>query len=182
MNTKGLLQHEYAKTWQWRIDTDPELAASMGMLSRRRSSHALDPRSLNSFDQRLEWVEKALARARDIDVTPLDERDSLTYRLYEEQLMNYISYTKKHRAYLCCVNRMEGPQTDLPLYANYLPVKTPEQQSFYKRFLEAVPNQLEEVQSLLRQGKQAYKPISTCIKRTKTSPTTLTRPRDYLGY
>ena len=68
--------------------------------------------------------------------------------------MKYISYTKKHRAYLCCVNRMEGPQTDLPLYANYLPVKTPEQQSFYKRFLEAVPNQLEEVQSLLRQGKQ----------------------------
>ena len=157
MNAKDLLQNEYAKTWQWRIDTDPELAASMGMLSRRRSSHALDPRSLKSFEQRLEWVEKALARVRDIDITSLDERDSLIYELYEEQLMNYVSYTKKHRAYLCCVNRMEGPQTDLPLYANYLPVKTLEQQNFYKQFLEAVPNQLAEVQSLLQQGKQIGK-------------------------
>lgn len=154
MNAKELLQNEYAKTWQWRIDTDPELAASMGMLSRRRSSHALDPRSLKSFEQRLKWVEKALARVRDIDITPLDERNSLIYQLYEEQLMNYVSYTKKHRAYLCCVNRMEGPQTDLPLYANYLPVKTLEQQNFYKQFLGAVPNQLAEVQSLLQQGKQ----------------------------
>ena len=36
--------HEFAATWQWRIETDPELAAALGMLSRRRSQHALDPR------------------------------------------------------------------------------------------------------------------------------------------
>ena len=48
----AMLHQEMAATWQWRLDTDPELAASLGLLSHRRSTHALDPRSLDSFANR----------------------------------------------------------------------------------------------------------------------------------
>ena len=148
---------EFAKTWQWRIDTDPELAASLGMLSVRRSTHALDPRSLESFDQRLEWVKKALQRIQE-GITPeqvkndLTKEEQLSHELYKLQLTDYVTYTSKYKAYLCCVNRLEGPQTDLALYAKYLPVKTPENRIFYRDFLKAIPKQLDEVQQLLTQG------------------------------
>eukprot|EP01083_Nonionella_stella_P301810 1037489_1 len=39
----ALLHSEMAQLWQWRIDTDPELAASLGLLSQCRSTHG--PRS-----------------------------------------------------------------------------------------------------------------------------------------
>ena len=122
-----IVEKEFAATWQWRIDTDPELAASLGMLSRRRSKHALDPRSLDSFDQRLAWVKKALERIKD-GITPeqienqLTEEERLSLKLYTQQLEDYTHYTSLHKAYFCCVNRLEGPQTDLPLYCSYLPV------------------------------------------------------------
>jgi uncharacterized protein (DUF885 family) len=153
MATVELLEQEYASTWQWRIDTDPELAASIGILSRRRSTHALDPRSLTSFQQRLEWVQQALTRVEAISTDDLlNNSQKLTYQLYVEQLSEYVAYTTKHKAYLCCINRLEGPQTDLPLYARYLPIKTFEQREFYRDFLIAIPRQLNEIKQLLTTG------------------------------
>lgn len=157
LSPSEFIANEFATTWQWRIDTDPELAASLGMLSRRRSKHALDPRSLDSFTQRLMWVQRALDRITtgitpkqmEHDLTP-DERLSL--ELYTIQLTDYVTYTKKHRSYLCCVNRLEGPQTDLPLYARYLPVRTKADREYYRDFLGAIPLQLKEVQELLEHG------------------------------
>jgi uncharacterized protein (DUF885 family) len=152
-----IVEKEFAATWQWRIDTDPELAASLGMLSRRRSKHALDPRSLDSFDQRLAWVKKALERIKN-GITPeqienqLTEEERLSLKLYTQQLEDYTHYTSLHKAYLCCVNRLEGPQTDLPLYCSYLPVKTRADKEFFLDFLMAIPIQLRQIQSLLVQG------------------------------
>ena len=155
--TTALLHREMASTWQWRIDTDPELAAGLGLLHHRRSKHAIDPRSLDSFARRLAWMEGALERIRDglsADQVEndLSADDKLSYKLYVEQLTDYIKYTKQHKAYLCCINRLEGPQTDLPLYARYLPVETVEKRQFYSEFLAQVPKQLEEIVSLLKQG------------------------------
>lgn len=150
--TTSRLNDEMASTWHWRIDTDPELAASLGLLSSRRSTHALDPRSPDSFQKRLLWVEKALERVKDIETTELSKEDQLSCRLYVAQLTDYVNYTKQHKAYLCCINRLEGPQTDLPLYARYLPVKTLAQREFYRDFLKAVPLQLKEVMELLLIG------------------------------
>ena len=147
-----VLKDEMASTWQWRIDTDPELAASLGLLTSRRSTHALDPRSPESFAQRLEWMEKALIRIQAISKNRLSQDDLLSYELYVAQLTDYVSYTKKHRTYLCCINRLEGPQTDLPLYARYLPTKTKLQREYYRDFLKALPVQLTEVTALLRLG------------------------------
>lgn len=141
-----------ASTWQWRIDTDPELAASLGLLTSRRSTHALDPRSPESFAKRLEWIEMALARIQLIDIKDLSKDDLLSYQLYVGQLTDYVTYTKKHRTYLCCINRLEGPQTDLPLYARYLPTQTRAQREYYREFLKAVPVQLTQVMELLRVG------------------------------
>lgn len=127
------------------------------MLSRRRSKHALDPRSLASFAQRLAWVERALDRII-TGITPeqvqtdLTTEERLSLELYRLQLTDYTTYTKKHRAYLCCINRLEGPQTDLALYARYLPVKTRADREFYRDFLRAIPRQLDEVQELLHHG------------------------------
>ena len=159
LSPSEFVTQEYAATWQWRIDTDPELAASLGMLSRRRSKHALDPRSLQAFEQRLNWVDRALERIR-TGITPeqvqngLSKEEQLSYELYVEQLSDYVTYTKKHKAYLCCVNRLEGPQTDLALYARYLPLKTSENREFYRDFLRAIPTQLDEVTELLNFGLQ----------------------------
>ncbi|CAJ1959813.1 unnamed protein product [Cylindrotheca closterium] len=152
MTTSELLEKEYASTWQWRIDTDPELAAAMGMLNRRRSTHAIDPRSLSSYQQRLDWVKRALLRVESISTEGLTKSELLTRRLYIEQLSDYAKYSEKHEAYLCCINRLEGPQTDLPLYAQYLPIKTQTQREFYMSFLSAIPQQLGEIQELLKYG------------------------------
>lgn len=157
MTPSEFIAKEFASTWQWRIDTDPELAASLGMLARRRSKHPLDPRSLESFAQRLQWVERALERIK-AGITPeqvekdLTKDERLSHELYVKQLTDYVTYTQKHKAYLCCVNRLEGPQTDLALYARYLPKKTREDRYFYFEFLKAIPKQLGEVEELLKQG------------------------------
>lgn len=148
------LHEEMAACWQWRIETDPELAAAMGLLSKRRATHALDPRSLESFTQRLAWLRAALDRVqRHIKRQDLnDAQDQLSYDLYVKQLSDYYAYTPKHKAYLCCINRLEGPQTDLPLYARYLPTKTSKDRAFYIEFVKAIPTQIDQVMSLLRTG------------------------------
>jgi uncharacterized protein (DUF885 family) len=155
MNLSKILNDEMASTWQWRIDTDPELAASLGLLSRRRSNHALDPRSPSSFQDRWAWIQRALGRIQKISDEQwksLGSEDYLSYQLYVGQLTDYLEYTKEHKTYLCCINRLEGPQTDLPLYAKYLPIQTFEQRKFYRDFLRAIPVQLAEVTDLLRLG------------------------------
>lgn len=148
----ALLHQEMASTWQWRVETDPELAAAMGLLSQRKSTHALDPRSLDSFDRRLKWLAAALERAKAISRNNLNDADKLSLDLYIKQLADYVTFTPKYKAYLCCINRLEGPQTDLALYAGYLPVKTRENKEFYLKFLQAIPNQLSEVTELLKCG------------------------------
>lgn len=150
-----ILKKEMAETWQWRIDTDPELAAAMGLLSQRRSTHALDPRSCESFENRLTWLEAALQRVqKDVKKSELNQADQLSYDLYVKQLSDYVLFTPKHKAYLCCINRLEGPQTDLPLYAKYLPLNTTADRAFYLQFLKAVPIQLQQVTELLQQGQK----------------------------
>ena len=157
LSPSQLIEKEFQETWQWRIDTDPELAASLGLLSHRRCKHALDPRSFKSFEQRLAWIQAALKRMK-TSLTPnqieneLTEDERLSLRLYKTQLQEYVEYTSTHKAYLMCVNRLEGPQTDLALYARYLPLKTLADKEFYRDFLKAIPIQLREVQELLQQG------------------------------
>jgi len=146
---------ECAACWQWRIDTDPELAVSIGWLEKRRSTHALDPRSLESFDQRLAWVTEAKKRFESLlaknDLNSLPKDLKLTAELYLDQLNDYTN-NFKHRTFLSCVNRMEGPQTDLPLYAGYLPMNTSADYQFFSDFISAVPKQVDEVILLLKQG------------------------------
>jgi uncharacterized protein (DUF885 family) len=152
-SSRDVLHAEMAATWQWRIDTDPELAAALGCLSQRMKTHALDPRSRASFQARLSFVQGALERIttqvfRD-ELTPLDQ---LSYDLYVQQLTDYCTFTPKHMAYLNAINRLEGPQNDLILYANYLPLKTKEQRLFYLEFLRAIPQQIAENIDLLTLG------------------------------
>jgi uncharacterized protein (DUF885 family) len=158
VSSSEFLKAEMAATWQWRVETDPELAASLGLLGKRRSGHALDPRSLESFDMRLKWMTVALDRL-DKGLPPQDthtllssEEDKLSYKLYKAQLNDYVTLTPQHKTYLCCVNRLEGPQTDLPLYARYLLLETKPQRLFYRDFLRAIPQQLTEIISLLTRG------------------------------
>ena len=149
---------EFETTWQWRIDTDPELAASLGLLSQRRSKHTLDPRSLQSFEQRIQWVERALIRIQNGITSEqiqndLTKEEQLSYELYVKQLSDYVTYTREHKAYLCCINRLEGPQSDLPLYAKYIPVNKGKQwRIYYRDFLKAIPIQINEVIELLKYG------------------------------
>jgi uncharacterized protein (DUF885 family) len=132
---------------------NPELAAMMGLLASRQSTHALDPRSVASFAQRLQWLEAALQRVQVlVKREDLDAKNQLSYDLYVKQLSDYVTFTPEHKAYLCCINRLEGPQTDLPLYARYLPLKRVSDRDFYLRFLQAIPTQLQEVRALLQLG------------------------------
>jgi uncharacterized protein (DUF885 family) len=153
-SSSKILQDEMKATWQWRIETDPELAASTGMLSIRRSTHVLDPRSLDSFAMRLSWLEAALDRVKkQVNRDELkDDTEKLSYDLYLQQLEDYVTLMPKHKTYLCCVNRLEGPQEDLPLMAASIPLRTPRQRSFYLDFLKAIPTQLEQVTELLQEG------------------------------
>jgi uncharacterized protein (DUF885 family) len=124
------------------------------MLKERRSTHALDPRSLESFEARFKWVKGARARLERILSEASSELPSdlkLTADLYLDQLTDYVN-NFKHHTFLSCINRLEGPQTDLPLYARYLPMNDASDWEFYKKFVEAIPNYIDEVISLLKQG------------------------------
>ena len=148
-----ILRFEMATCWQWRIDTDPELAAALGLLSHRKSTHALDPRSLQSYAQRLEWLQNALAHVQSkVQRDELTKEEQLSYDLFVQQLSDYCQYTPHHKAYLCCVNRLEGIHIDLALYARYLPLSTPSDRAFYLKFLQAIPVQVDEVVELLQTG------------------------------
>lgn len=154
-SSSEILRKEMATTWQFRIDVDPELAASLGLLSERVSTHAIDPRSLQSFQDRFEWVQRALKRLlENVKRGELaDDNERLSYDLYLQELSDYVNYTPRFRTFLCCVNRLEGPQTDLLLYARYIPVqKSRVFREFYRDFLRAIPTQLAEVQTLLQTG------------------------------
>lgn len=159
---KALLA-ECASCWQWRIDTDPELAVAIGWLEKRRSTHALDPRSLESFEMRYRWVSKAQKRFDDLlargDLSTVHKDLKLTAELYVDQLKDYVD-NFHHRSYLMCINRMEGVQTDLPLYASYLPMNTLSDYKFFESFIEAVPTQIDEVIILLKEG----------VKQNRTIP------------
>jgi len=139
------------------MDTDPELAVSLGQLSIRRSTHALDPRSPASFTDRLKYMKAALARFQALvdsnaaGVKQFSESKQLSVELYIDQLQTYVD-NAKFQTYLCCLNRMEGPQNDLPLYASYLPLKTADNIAFYKSFLESTATQVNEVVELLKLG------------------------------
>ena len=114
LSPSQFIQIEFTKTWQWRIDTDPELAASLGLLFERRSKHVLDPRSLQSFQNRLNWVDAALCRIKTgITQTQIDndlsKDEQLSLELYIKQLTDYVTYTRNYKGYLVCVNRLEGP-------------------------------------------------------------------------
>jgi uncharacterized protein (DUF885 family) len=157
-NSTEILHTEMAAMWQWRMETDPELAAALGFLSVRSSTHALDPRSVESFDCRLAYIQQSFERVKSsVKREELNPDDQLSYDLYVQQLADYIEYSPKHMAYLNCINRLEGPQNDLPLYANYLPLKTTEQREFYYKFLCTIPQQLKENLELLQLGLQLHR-------------------------
>jgi uncharacterized protein (DUF885 family) len=159
-NSTEILHAEMAAMWQWRMETDPELAAALGFLSVRNnnSTHALDPRSVDSFQCRCAYIQQSLERIQSsVKREELNTDDQLSLDLYVQQLSDYVEYSPKHMAYLNCINRLEGPQNDLPLYANYLPLKTTEQREFYYKFLCAIPQQLNENQELLQLGLQLHR-------------------------
>ena len=137
-----------------RLDVSPELAASLGLLPVRRSSHSLDPRSAQSFADRLEYIKRSLKDLEDLiesvgGIENVEKR--LSVELFRDQLKTYVE-NAKYESHLACINRLEGPQTDLPLYASYLPVGTKEEVAFYVDFLSSIKKQNTEVISLLQEG------------------------------
>ena len=97
---------ENASSWQWRIDTYPELVASVGMLSRRRSKHAFDPRSLQSFEQRLYWVDRALECIQTGN-TPEQVKNDLT----KEEQLSYELYVNNSRTMLHIFSKAQSLQS-----------------------------------------------------------------------
>jgi uncharacterized protein (DUF885 family) len=153
-----ILHTEMASMWRWRIEMDPELAASLGFLSIRTSTHALDPRSVVSFQNRNKYIQQSLHRIqKTINRNELNKDDQLSYDLFVQQLTDYITYSPKHMAFLNCINRLEGPQNDLVLYANYLPLKTKEQREYYYQFLKSITQQINENIELLRLGLELHR-------------------------
>lgn len=75
----------------------------------------------------------------------------LSVELYVDQLETYLE-NSKYQSHLSCVNRLEGPQTDLPLYASYLPLNNKADFDFYLSFLSSVKKQNDEVLILLQMG------------------------------
>ena len=83
------------------MDTDPELAVALGQLSSRRSSHALDPRSPQSFADRLKYLTLARSRFEALVASSdpseragLSPSKRLSVELYLDQLETYIDNAK----------------------------------------------------------------------------------------
>lgn len=96
---------------QWRLDVSPELAVSLGLLHERRSTHALDPRSVESFEQRLEYVRKSLASVKELvekegGMDAIPSSTKLSVELYVDQLETYLE-NSKYQSHLSCVNRRD---------------------------------------------------------------------------
>ena len=114
----------------------------------------MDPRSAQSFRDRLEYIKRSLKDLEDLiesvgGIEKVEKR--LSVELFRDQLKTYVD-NAKYESHLGCINRLEGPQTDLPLYASYLPVGTKAEVAFYMDFLSSIRKQNTEVIALLREG------------------------------
>lgn len=136
--------------WTFRLRDLPEFATAIG-------EHTLD----NLLDDRSpEACERRITHARDTaalleqefgDARGLSAEDTLTLRLLLHHCRTHAD-GGRFRQYLCCLNRLEGPHTELPQLFKYMSLESAFQYEQYTQRLAAIPAQLQQVQALLTQG------------------------------
>ena len=149
------LDHLIDEDWEWRLSDLPEFATATGD---HRYDDRLDDRSVAAYQRRMNWAKDVLERVSQWE----DKYGSLPYskeitdaRVSARLLTHHargVYEGGQYHTFLCAVNRLEGPHTELPQLIDYMKFETQRDYEKYVARLRAVPQALAQVEELLRQG------------------------------
>jgi uncharacterized protein (DUF885 family) len=136
------------RQWRGLMEDHPETATYVGW-------HEFHDRwtdlSLPAIERRKDDPSDVLAALRTIDVDELDERERLTYDLFET-LQRMELDSNRFPAELLPLDQLEGPQNDIPFLLSAMPLETSAQHGDYLARLRAIPTVLEQTQVLMDEG------------------------------
>lgn len=142
--------------WEYRLRSLPEFATSTGD---HRYDDRLDDRSLAGYAERIAWAEGVLAKVAAWSATPWPEgfgpsnETRVSARLLMHHCKCVVDGGKAFAPFLCPINRLEGPQVELPQLVAYMKFETlGDYQDRYLKRLAAVPQSLTQVTDLLKEG------------------------------
>ena len=154
--------------WEWRLKDLPEFATATGD---HRYDDRLDDRSLAAYDQRIKWSKSVLVRVKAWEHKfgsgsgsgsgsdggsggdpPQELADArVSARLLAHHARS-VCEGGQFGTFLCPINRLEGPHTELPQLIEYMKFETLKDYEKYVSRLKGVPLALAQVTALLKRG------------------------------
>jgi uncharacterized protein (DUF885 family) len=154
--------------WEWRLKDLPEFATATGD---HRYDDRLDDRSLAAYDQRIKWSKSVLVRVKAWEHQfgsgsgsgsgsdggsggdpPQELADArVSARLLAHHARS-VCEGGQFGTFLCPINRLEGPHTELPQLIEYMKFETLKDYEKYVSRLKGVPLALAQVTALLKRG------------------------------
>ena len=144
--------------WEWRLCDLPEFATATGD---HRYDDRLDDRSLAAYERRIQFSKGILARVDawerrygsggDAPGEKTPPQDLLNARVSARLLAHHsrsVCEGGLFRTYLCPINRLEGPHTELPQLVEYMKFETASDYKKYVARLRAIPRALSQVESV----------------------------------
>lgn len=148
--------------WSWRMANFPEFATLAG---EHKFDHMLHDFSLDAFKKRTQEATSFLAEVNDLSKSL--EESGIQAGCYDDLDM-LSSHLKtfvdgmKHRAYLCPVNRLEGPQCNFFRLLQHM--KTDTSDDFEKILcrLSLLPKQVDQMIDLMKEGIRTKTTLHGC--------------------
>ncbi|XP_057308012.1 uncharacterized protein LOC130645905 [Hydractinia symbiolongicarpus] len=161
---EGLLQVQQIceKFWSWRMANFPEFATLAG---EHKFDHMLHDFSLDAFQKRTQDATSFLAEVNDllksleesgIQAACYDDLDMLS-----SHLKTFVD-GMKHRAYLCPVNRLEGPQCNFFRLLQHMKTDTPDDFEKILCRLSLLPKQIDQMIELMKEGIRTKTTLHEC--------------------
>ena len=129
----------------------PEFATSTGD---HRFDDKLDDRSIVGYEARIAWAGKVQDRVEAWEKSfagVASKEDRVSARLLRHHCSCVLEGIK-FKTFLCPLNRLEGPHTELPQLIDYMNISSEVDYKNYISRLRAIPTSLSQVTDLLREG------------------------------
>ena len=134
--------------WEFHLRTEPETATYLGD---HRYDDQVSDLSATAIKSENEEEKKFLARAKAIDLTKLNEQDSLNIKLLTRRLQLSVD-EQPFESWLMPVSQMNGPQTEYAELAHQTVFRNTEDYDHYIARLKKLPPLFDQLTVLMREG------------------------------
>jgi len=160
-----------ADEWEYELRESPELATTIGDY---RYNDRWSDLSLERVEQQKRDTAGWLARFEAIETAGFPEQESLNHRLMVRNLRESLEGLE-FKDYEMPVDQMDGLHLMFAQFVGLLPFATAEHYERYLRRLQALPQVLEQITGVLRQGeKDGLMPprflLEKTVEQCRTSP------------